>query len=197
LIRGGKYLDYKKSAQLQKLIKYLREHYKEGPIDEEKIIEDLKDSLSEEEIIESLQIGVNRGLIKVDMIVTCEECGEDLREIKILKEALGKEEKCEYCGKIFTVTEDNILRRYSLTYKGIGIYGRLLKKVHPFILNFNLVFRRFRWASVYRILLLLYMLVGFFLVFYGFISIKEYFLGLFVPLSLLIVDELRKRGRLR
>jgi S-adenosylhomocysteine hydrolase len=132
-------LGYEKiSNRLQRLIEYLGDHEKESPIDEGKIIEDLKGSLSEEEIKESLLNGVNLGFINEKYILICEECGEDLREIKTLEEILGKEETCEYCGKIFTVTEDDILRRYSLTYRGMDAYSRLSKKVHPFIPKFKL-----------------------------------------------------------
>jgi S-adenosylhomocysteine hydrolase len=129
-------LDYEKiSAQLQSLIKYLGA--KDFPIDELKIIEDLR--LPKEEIKANLSEGVKLGLINVNkIVVTCEECGEDLREIKIVEEVLGKGEKCEYCGEIFTVTEDNILRYYSLTYKGIDAYDKLSKRGHPFIPKFKL-----------------------------------------------------------
>jgi S-adenosylhomocysteine hydrolase len=128
-------LGYEKiNAQLQRLIEYLGS--KDFPIDEVKIIEDLK--LPEEEIKANLRDGVKLGLINVNMVIICEECDEDLREIKIPEEVLGKEEKCEYCGKIFTVTEDDILRYYSLTYKGMDVYHKLLKKVHPFIPKFKL-----------------------------------------------------------
>jgi S-adenosylhomocysteine hydrolase len=120
-------LVYDANNQLSRLIQYLGSS-KDLLVEEAKIIEDLE--LLERDVKENLREGVNRGLIDIKMVTFCENCGEDVQEIKMLEKAIGREETCKYCGETFTITEDNVRCYYSLTFKGIDMYSKLLKKTH-------------------------------------------------------------------
>lgn len=128
-------MDYEISDRLRNLIAYLGSS-KLLSVDKQKIVEDLR--IPERDVEANLNYGVNLGLINVELIVYCDECGEDIEKIKALQEVLGKEKTCWNCGKTFVVTEDHILQYYSLTFKGIDFYTKSSKKQHFLIPRFNL-----------------------------------------------------------
>jgi len=123
------------SDNLLRLIKYLGDQL--TPIDNRKLKDDLK--MSEEELKAYLTEAKNKGLIKEKAVITCENCEEEIKEIKKVNKYVGKNMRCDNCDKEFTVTKDNILFYYSLTFKGQDFYNNKLPHIKPLIPRLNLL----------------------------------------------------------
>jgi len=119
-------LEFEGSSTFQRLLEYLGEQ--KDPVNKEKMMEEL--GLSKDVVESWLNLGVKKGWIELVIMVYCENCGDQVKEVKNVTEAIDKEMQCRYCGGSFVATEDHIWEYYSLTFRGIDLFNRLFKKEH-------------------------------------------------------------------